>query len=116
MSNSRFKIFLPLIVAAVLSCASVFGQGDVATPKTSTPSAKPLLQDIQVYKEPSNDGPGFVQKTGSTTPAVGAAGAPLNLVKSSFPILAETPIPGYSGVLVETMEGNVVVESMSNVP
>ena len=113
MSNFRFKNFLPFIVATVLCTVSVFGQGDVPSSKTAAPPAKPLLQDIQVYKEPSNAGPGLVQKTGSSTPAVG--GAPLNLVRSSFPILAETAIPGYSGVLVETVEGNVVVESMSNV-
>src|SRR6185503_4181219 len=57
----------------------------------------------------------YVKKTGSTTSAAGGdAVSPISLVKSSIPILAETPIPGHSGVLVETLDGNVVVESMSN--
>lgn len=44
----------------------------------------------------------------------GASGAPVNLVRSSFPILAETAIPGHSGVLVETLDGKTVVDSFSN--
>ncbi|MEO8042199.1 MAG: D-alanyl-D-alanine carboxypeptidase [Acidobacteriota bacterium] len=106
MSNFGIKNPLPLFVAAMLYCVSAFAQ-------TSAP-AKPLFQDIQVYNEPAASTTPYVKKTGSTTPSAGDAVSPLSLVRSSIPILAETQIPGHSGVLVETMEGNVVVESMSN--
>ena len=33
-----------------------------------------------------------------------------------YPVLADAAIPGLSGVLVETLDGNVVVESGSNIP
>ncbi|MEO7673430.1 MAG: D-alanyl-D-alanine carboxypeptidase [Pyrinomonadaceae bacterium] len=76
--------------------------------------SQPLLQDIQVHKEApattASSAP-LVKKTGSV-----ASSAPLNsvAVRTSIPVLAEAVIPGYSGVLVETLEGNVVVESGSN--
>src|SRR4051812_39682658 len=106
MSIFRTKNPLPLIVAAVVWCSSVFGQ-------TAAP-AKPLFQDIKVYDGPSASATPFIKKTGSAIAAPGETVPAVSLVKSSFPILAETPIPGHSGVLVETLDGNVVVESLSN--
>ena len=35
-------------------------------------------------------------------------------IRTLFPALAEVTIPGYSGLLVESLDGNVVVESNSN--
>lgn len=70
-------------------------------------SPPPLLQDIQVVKPGST--PSLVQKTGSSS----AAPAPLNPVRTLFPALADVTIPGYSGVLVESLDGNVVVETNS---
>ena len=101
MSSFRIKNPLPLFIAAMLYCVSAFGQ-------TSTP-VKPLFQDLQVHKEPMASATPLVKKTGSSDAVIGA-----NLVRSSFPVLADTPIPGHSGVLVETIDGNVVVDSMSN--
>lgn len=106
MSNFRVKNPMPLFVAAMLFCVPAFAQ-------TSAPT-KPLFQDIQVYNQPAASATPYVKKTGSAIPASGAAVPAVSLVKSSFPILAETQIPGYSGVLVETLDGNVVVDSMSN--
>ena len=93
-----------MVVAALICAVSVFGQ-----PASSPGTNKPLLQDISIY---SGNGPdatssSYVQRTNSSN----ALASP---VRSSFPILADTAIPGYSGVLVETLDGNVVVESMSN--
>lgn len=104
MKRSRFTYPIALIVAAVVSSVSA-----IAQPNASPAPAKPLLQDIKVYQEPST----LVRKTGGAAPVVGTSGLP-SLVKSSFPIIAGTPIPGHSGVLVETLDGNVVVESLSN--
>ncbi|HUR99481.1 MAG TPA: D-alanyl-D-alanine carboxypeptidase [Pyrinomonadaceae bacterium] len=101
MSSFRIKNPLSLFVAAMLYCVSAFGQ-------TPAP-VKPFLQDIQVAKEPTASPTPLVKKTASSDAVIGAS-----LVRSSFPILADTAIPGHSGVLVETLEGNVVVESMSN--
>jgi D-alanyl-D-alanine carboxypeptidase/D-alanyl-D-alanine-endopeptidase (penicillin-binding protein 4) len=76
----------------------------------------PLVQDIKVKTENHSAKPSatpYVQKTvnstvaSSTLPAAGA-------VRTLFPALAEVPIPGYSGVLIESLDGNVVVESNSN--
>ena len=93
-----------LIVAALVFCTGVFGQGDGS-------STKPLFQDLKVYTPTPDSSNSFVKKTGSATPSIGE---PVSLVKSSIPILAETTIPGHSGVLVETLDGDVVVDSMSN--
>jgi D-alanyl-D-alanine carboxypeptidase/D-alanyl-D-alanine-endopeptidase (penicillin-binding protein 4) len=82
--------------------------------KPSTPAPKPLLQPITVQSEagkPTNSDSPLVKKTGVATPAVPVVSS----VKSSFPILREATIPGHSGVLVESLDGNVVVENYSNV-
>lgn len=102
---------MPLIVAALLCSASIFGQTE-APSKTSAAPSRPLLQDIKVYQDPATSALPLVKKTGSATAANIAV--PTNPVKTSIPILADTVIPGHSGVLVETVDGNVVVESMSN--
>ena len=109
----RTKNPMAFIVAAMLCCVSAIAQPEVSTSKSSSPSStqsRPLLQDIQIYSDPGNGE--LVKKTGSS--AISLGGAATSAIRSSFPILAETAIPGYSGVLVETLEGNVVVESMSN--
>lgn len=102
MNRYRLQNPIALIVAAVLLCASVSAQPGGTTP--------PLLQDIKVYSEPEP----YVKKTGEASPIVNGSSVSTNLVKSPFPILAETSIPGHSGVLVETVEGKLVVDSMSN--
>ncbi len=75
--------------------------------------SQPLLQDIKVHKEPAPETSStpLVKKTGSAAPGA-VSTAPY--VKTSIPVLAEAVIPGYSGVLVETLDGNVVVESGSS--
>lgn len=76
-------------------------------------NSPPLLQDIKVYS--GNDSPNpsatpLVKKTASVTPGAVIT----NPVRTLFPALADVEIPGYSGVLVESMEGNVVLESNAN--
>jgi D-alanyl-D-alanine carboxypeptidase/D-alanyl-D-alanine-endopeptidase (penicillin-binding protein 4) len=92
-----------LIIAALVFSSGVFGQGSSSSPK-------PLFQDLKVQTD-SADSNSLVKKTGSITPSMAP---PVNVVKSSIPILSETAIPGHSGVLVETLDGNVVVDSMSS--
>ena len=73
---------------------------------------RPLLQPITVQKPPVEQPSQvpLVTRTGSSSPSLSSASG----IKTSIPMLAETAIPGYSGVLVETLDGNVVVDSGSN--
>lgn len=83
-------------------------------------------QVIKVYRDaqPKPSPTPFVKKTSSSTaiskPApAGPAAAPaaaVRLVKTSIPVLAEATIPGYSGVLVESLAGETVVESGADSP
>jgi D-alanyl-D-alanine carboxypeptidase/D-alanyl-D-alanine-endopeptidase (penicillin-binding protein 4) len=113
-SITYIKAFwLSLTVLIGLGALSVSGQSDS---KTSAP-AKPLMQNITVYKgdaATTTVTSPLVKKTGSVDAIVPAA-ISANPIKTSMPILADTAIPGYSGLIVETIDGNVVVESGSNV-
>jgi len=62
----------------------------VSSTTSAVPSATPLIT-----------------KTGSAEPV--AAGG----VRTLFPALASVQIPGYSGILIESLDGNVVLESNS---
>lgn len=75
----------------------------------------PLMQDIAVQR-PASANPSAtpkIHKTGSSSPTILTSAPPSNAIRTLFPVLAEVPIPGYSGVLIESMDGNVVVESNS---
>lgn len=93
-----------------LAFVAVFGNILVTSALAQAP--QPFLQDIKVPKnDPVPSATPLVKKTSSiAATSVGTASS----IKSSIPLLAETAIPGYSGVLVETLNGDVVVESASN--
>ncbi len=77
----------------------------------------PLLQPITVHSGPKATPTPLVQKTSSVSPGITTAtGVPIvpSTVRTSIPMLAETPIPGYSGVLVESLDGSLVVENLSD--
>ena len=81
-------------------CAAAMGQ-----------SPAPLLQDIKVAKPtPDNQSVdnSLVRKTGSSTPANASSS---NAIRTLFPAIADVSIPGYSGMIVESLDGNVVAES-----
>ena len=111
------KIMLRKTLVAIFAFAlasTAFGQANKS----------PLLQDIQVkndsrptiVQEPNYSGKPtqapaptpLVTKTTSSVPANPSG------MRTLFPALAEVQVPGYSGILVESLEGNVVVESNSN--
>lgn len=71
-------------------------------------AAMPLLQDIKVAGAPSATPP-LVQKTGSVLPATLPSNA--NAIRTLFPVLAEVEIPGYSGLIIESLDGKVVAEA-----
>jgi serine-type D-Ala-D-Ala carboxypeptidase/endopeptidase (penicillin-binding protein 4) len=100
-------LWVAVIAASVFSSAS------------AQPGA-PLLQDIKVYgpsptpvprasSTPAAQKPiPLVQKTGASTPAVVPTA---NSIRTMFPALMSLEIPGYSGVIVETLDGKTVIES-----
>jgi D-alanyl-D-alanine carboxypeptidase/D-alanyl-D-alanine-endopeptidase (penicillin-binding protein 4) len=103
LSGSKFGSII-VFATAVLGLCSIAA-------KAQTP---PLMQQITVYSQPKASPTPLVQKTGSTDPT-GLPPVPTT-VKTSIAVLAEMPIPGYSGVLVESLSGGVVVESLANAP
>jgi serine-type D-Ala-D-Ala carboxypeptidase/endopeptidase (penicillin-binding protein 4) len=94
---------------AISPAVQIFAQS--GGPASSTPT-RPFLQDIKV---PSADD-SLVKKTSISTARTDVAAPSASLVRTSIPILAETVIPGYSGVLVESVDGKTVVDAASNVP
>lgn len=95
--NKAFWLSIVLTFLFTSTAISGFGQTTV----------KPYLPSIVIKKDDTNAQPAptpLVKNTGSAN-AVGR--------KTSFPSLAEVDIPGYSGVLVETLDGQVVLETYS---
>lgn len=82
-----------------------FGQPVYSKPSTSN---KPFLQDIQVKSDNPSPAPAstpLIKKTAGVTPVSPS---------TAYPALGDVAIPGYSGILVETMDGKTVIESYSN--
>lgn len=80
---------------------------------TAFGQTKPLFQDIQVAKPTANPtvnptATPLVTKTNSSVPLVPR--------RTSIPSLMEVDIPGYTGILVESPEGNIILESNSAAP
>jgi D-alanyl-D-alanine carboxypeptidase/D-alanyl-D-alanine-endopeptidase (penicillin-binding protein 4) len=101
--NKAFWLFAAFAIW-ISSTGDVFAQ-------TKT---KPLFQDIPVV-QPNNSKPlptatPLVTKTGSSNSTTTVSR------KTSIPALMDVAIPGYTGILVESAEGNVVLESNSDVP
>ena len=99
MLGSMKKKLFWLSVALFALTVSTFSVAAQSTP------VKPYLQPIAV--QPSAT-PALVKKTSSVTPT----GAPSADVVN--PADAEIAIPGYSGILVETMDGKVVKENYAD--
>lgn len=111
--NKAFGLSIAFVLW-ISSTISVFAQVPV---KPANPSPKPLLQTITVQTErpvaasPTGSGSSsapLVKKTGSSSPT---AVVPR---RTSIPVLADVEIPGYSGILVESLDGGVVLDSSSN--
>ena len=67
---------------------------------------EPFLQDIKV--QTGDDSANLVQKTSSVSPVAGVH------ANSSIATLADVEIPGYTGILVQKLDGTNVVEIGSN--
>ena len=93
------KFLLPIGVFALL-----FVSGSAQTQQ----GPEPFLQDIKVQPDPNN--PDLVKKTSSVAPVAGAR------ANTSIAALADVAIPGYTGILVQKLDGTPVVEYGSNIP
>ncbi len=110
MNNFAKSKALWLSVAVLMwinLAAAVFGQ-NVQPPTNTKPI--PLMQPITVQTgsatQPQPSSTPLVAKTGSSEPVVSR--------KTSFPVLQDVDIPGFSGILVEDLNGNIVLDSQSN--
>ena len=75
---------------------------------------KPFLQDIQVHRdEPQPAETSLVKKT-SSVDEVKPAATSHSPINTTISLLQNISIPGYTGVLVEKLDGERVVESGSN--
>ncbi len=104
MKSFTDRIVLVCAVFLAFGFTALNAGGQVYTRPATSPTPKPLLQDIQIV--PQGGSVNNQPNTNGVTKTVDAA--------SVYPTLASLPIPGYSGVLVETLEGKTVVDSYSN--
>jgi D-alanyl-D-alanine carboxypeptidase/D-alanyl-D-alanine-endopeptidase (penicillin-binding protein 4) len=104
--NSIKRLFV-VFTALVCSSVAVFGQETIAAVTSPTP----FIQDIRVQNTTT------VSPTPSATPLVQPIGSSRTVsttVNSSFPVLKEVAVPGYTGILVETLDGKIVMENLSS--
>lgn len=100
-----------LIKAIVVVLAFV----SAIVPANGQSQRPPLLQDIEIVRErtvasPQASATPLVTRTGSSAPVnSGSTG-----IRTMFPALASVSVPGYSGILVESLDGNVVMEMNSD--
>src|SRR5690606_4383950 len=102
------KIFIWYIAAIVISGAAI----------PAAAQSRPLLQDIKVVRPadtgrdatPKLSSAPLVKKT-SSVDAVKAASISHSPIVTAIPVLENMSIPGYSGILVETLDGQRVIES-----
>ena len=104
--TQRMSVALLAAVLTFLGSTSLFAQSSPQSPEGG-PAPKPLLQDIKVYHGDDNSSDPLVKKTSSVTPVVA------NRANSPYPVLSDVDIPGYSGILVQTLDGKTVVENYS---
>ena len=105
MSSIFVKQFNLLVIAMLFASGATAALGQTG-PSTQP---KPLLQDIKVVTPDSgeSDDDPLVKKTSSSSPA---GVRPI----SRDPVLADVVIPGYTGILIQTLEGETIVESSSS--
>jgi D-alanyl-D-alanine carboxypeptidase/D-alanyl-D-alanine-endopeptidase (penicillin-binding protein 4) len=93
-----------------------FGLANTLSAQVSTSTPRPpLLQTIQIpnAQEQQQEDKSLVQKTASAD-IVKPAPISYSPINTSIPLFENIPIPGYSGILVETLDGQIIIESGSN--
>lgn len=81
---------------------------------SAQPAGKPLLQPINIRgnSQPQPMATPLIQKTGSVSPVTPVA--PVSTIHTPYSTLSDIAIPGYTGILVETLDGKPVLENFSN--
>lgn len=106
--NSAYRLFA--VFAVLISSAfAVYAQGTASASVSPTP----FLQKIEVVT--TNTIPARTTPTPTGTPLVTPIGSSRasSTINSSFPVLRDVVVPGYSGILVETQDGKIVMENLS---
>jgi D-alanyl-D-alanine carboxypeptidase/D-alanyl-D-alanine-endopeptidase (penicillin-binding protein 4) len=95
---------LQLFVAFALLIGSMTISGFAQT--------RPLLQPIVVTTDKTNEKSKPTTVKPSPTPLVAKTGSSMAIArKTSIPMLADVEIPGYSGVLMESLDGQTVLDT-----
>ncbi len=114
VKNKAFGLSIA-VVLWMSAPASVFAQ---VSSQPTNPPPRPLLQTITVRTEKPTSSLPTNGASPSSTPLVKKTGSssPTSVVprRTSIPVLADVDIPGYSGILVESLDGNTVLDSYSN--
>ncbi len=98
-----------LSIVFALLCGS-FGADAFAQGVSTQPTTKPLLQPINVRNgSPQASPTPLIQKTASVEPVI-----PVSPLRTTYANLSDVAVPGYSGILVETLDGKPVLENYSN--
>ena len=92
----------------ILLSIGVFASLFISAASQTQQGPEPFLQDIKVQPDPNS--PDLVKRTSSVAPVVAAR------ANTSIPALADVEIPGYTGILVQKLDGTPVVEYGSNIP
>jgi D-alanyl-D-alanine carboxypeptidase/D-alanyl-D-alanine-endopeptidase (penicillin-binding protein 4) len=103
---NRSSYFVVAIII-LFGVSEGFAQGADGGSKSGGVPIRPLLQDIKVAPVVTDTPDPLIKKTASSQPL----GARAN---SYDPVLADVAIPGYTGILVETLDGKTVVENASS--
>ena len=96
--NRAYRLFA---VFTILICSAVITFGQTST--------KPYLPQISVQNATTTPTPTatpLVKNTGGSTA--------VSNVNSSIPALKDVAVPGYSGILVESLDGKIVMENLSS--
>lgn len=100
------------IQAFWLGAAVVFGGATTAAAQ----STKPFLQDIQVHREEAEPSATPLVKKTSSVDEVKPAAVSYSPINTSIPLFQNIAVPGYSGIIVEKLDGERVIETGSNLP
>jgi D-alanyl-D-alanine carboxypeptidase/D-alanyl-D-alanine-endopeptidase (penicillin-binding protein 4) len=99
--KNALRVCAAFLLGIGLTAINAFGQV-YTRPANTSPTPQPLLQDIKVQPT-TNPNP-------SPTPLINKTA----MVSPAYPVINDVTIPGYSGILVETLDGKNVVDNYSN--
>lgn len=106
--NKAFRLSVAIIVLiGSMAVVGLANQPVYSKPALPKPSPTPFLQPITVQ-------PSAIPPVATPTPLVKKTGSVLSTMPDVVNPAMEMAIPGYSGVLVETLDGKTVKESYSN--